>query len=356
MLLAALGLAISAYLAAVGLTAAGLPIGCGAGGGCASVLGSRWAGSWGVPVGVPAAALWVLALIAAAARMRGVLAFAACGAAIAALWFVVVQLAVVGAICPWCMADHLIALAFAAVVFGGRLASPRGVPCAAAVAACAIVIAGQFAVVYRPGKVGLLGAGQAGGAGITVAGFEFGPGDAPSWGAADGEATIVLLADYACPHCRATHGYLAELLAAAPRRFRILVAPVPMDHRCNRTLASTEPRFEHSCELAQLAIALWRADATRFAAFDSWLFEPETPRTPEDAKAEAERLVGAEALAKAIADSPLPAIIARNVDAFEAVHAQRLPVILRASGPSIEGEPASRDELDTLLRTDTPRR
>jgi uncharacterized membrane protein len=350
---AACGLGISGYLAVVGLTAAGLPVGCGAGGGCASVLTSRWAGSWGFAVGTPAAGLWLVALIASLRKNRGLLTFTALAAATAALWFVVLQLAVLRAICPWCMADHGIALTFAAIVFAGGLAEPAGprraIATVSALVATGLLIAGQFAVPYRPGQIGTLSAGTGEAGGVIVSGVRFGPDDSPAWGPAEAERTIVLLADYACPHCRATHGYLNELLAAEPRRFRVLVAPVPMDHDCNRTLAATEARFEHSCELAQLAIAVWKADAAAFPPFDAWLFEPETPRTPGEARAEAVRLVGAANLERALAESPLPAIVARNVDAFEAVHARRLPVILRTDGPSIEGEPADRAELDTLL-------
>lgn len=340
------GTAISGYLAVTGLSAAGLPVGCGAGGGCAEVLTSRWAGVWGVPIGVPATLVWLLAIIALAARLRALLAAAALAIAFAALWFITLQVAVLHAICPWCMADHAIGLLFAVAVLVGGLARVGPLPATLGLASVGLVVLVQVVVPYRPGALGIGGAGA-----ITVGRFELTPANAPSWGAPDAAATIVLMADYACPHCRAAHGYLNELLAAEPNRFRVLVAPVPMDHDCNRTLAMTEPRFERSCELAQLAIALWRADPARFPEFDAWLFAPETPRTPEEARAEAERLVGAEAMARALAESPLPSVIERNVDLFEAVHARRLPVILRPDGLTIEGEPASAEELDTVLRS-----
>lgn len=341
------GLAVSGYLAAVALVAKGLPIGCGAGDGCAAVLTSRWAGTWGVSVALPAVLLWGMGLVASLIASRRMIAFVACSVALAALWFTGVQAVLLGSFCPWCMADHLIGLTFAGMAFAFACRD-RG----AALSAClgfALLIAGQLAVPYRAGSTGLLEGAGGGSETIRVGDVTFDATALPSWGDASSPTLLVLLADYACPHCRATHGFLKELLVASPGRFRVLVAPVPMDHDCNPTLAATEPRFEHSCELASLALAVWKAKPTEFEAFDAWLFEPEMPRTPESARAEAQRRVGAAELDQAMADPALPTMIGRNINAFEAVRARRLPVILRAAGASIEGEPASRGELDTLL-------
>lgn len=351
-LLAALavgGLAISGYLAALAIATARLPVGCAPGGGCAAVLGSRWAGTWGVPVAVPAVLVWGVALVAALAGSRRVLAPLGLLVGLAALWFIGVQVVAVGAICPWCMADHAVGLLFAGVVLARLGWSFR--PALAAAAALSVLVVGQVAVPYRPGTAGrLAGGADAGGRSVEVAGRRYDASSTPSWGPADGRETLLLFADYACPHCRATHGFLKELLAADPTRYLVLVAPVPMDHDCNRTLASTEPRFEHSCELAHLAYATWRCDPAAFARLDDWLFEPEEPRDPAAARAEAERLVGADRLAAALAAFDLAGAVGRNVDAFEALGARRLPVIVRTTGRSIEGEPTGRGELDTLLR------
>ncbi|MBL9121980.1 MAG: thioredoxin domain-containing protein [Phycisphaerae bacterium] len=346
-LTACLGLGVSGYLAAVALVAKGLPIGCGAGDGCAAVLTSRWAGTWGVSVALPAVLLWGMGLVASLIASRRMISFVACSVALAALWFTAVQAVLLGSFCPWCMADHLIGLTFAGLAFAfgcrDRLAVLAGS------IGFAILVAGQLIVPYRAGSTGLLGGAGGGSDAIRVGDVTFEANGLPSWGDSSSPTLLVLLADYACPHCRATHGYLKELLITSPGRFRVLVAPVPMDHDCNRTLAATEPRFEHSCELASLALAVWKAKPNEFEAFDAWLFEPEMPRTPEAARAEAQRRVGAGELELALADPSLTVMVDRNIDAFEAVRARRLPVILRAAGASIEGEPASRDELDTLL-------
>ncbi len=350
LLLALVGLGISSYLGVVGLSAAGRPVGCGGGSGCEAVLTSRWAGVFGVPLGLPAALVWLVAIQSMLARRSATTAACAVMIALAALWFIGLQLVAIGAVCPWCMADHAIGLLFAVIVFARRFAAATPGALVAGGVASAILVGGQLAVPYRPGTLGTL-MGVGGGAGsVQVGTVRFDASNAPSWGAADGTTTIVLLADFACPHCRATHALLAETLVDDPARFTVLVAPVPMDADCNATLLVTEPRFEHSCELAQLALAVWIADPARYAEYDRWLFAPEEPRTPLAARSEAERLVGAERLASVLGDPQIEAMIRRNIDAFVAVGAKRLPVILRADGPSLEGAIESRDELERALR------
>ncbi len=297
----------------------------------------------------------MLAVFAVASGSARLVVFAACSVVLAAIWFVAIQLVVLRAVCPWCMADHATGLLFG--VLAWRAVHPSQIfriPTIAAMAGVAALLLGQFAVPYKPGRPAFLASAGGGDGVIEVGAIRFSSSDTPSLGAAEGRATIVLLADYACPHCRATHGYLMQFLAADPKRFQILVAPVPMNHDCNRTLVSTEPRFEHSCELATLALAVWTTHPSRFAAFDTWLFDSEMPRPPNEARAEAERLVGRDALGAALKEPAVSAAIARNVDAFEAAKAKRLPVLLRNNGPSIEGEPNSAEEFDLLL-TDSGR-
>jgi uncharacterized membrane protein/protein-disulfide isomerase len=349
LLLAIAGLGISAYLGIVGLSAAGRPVGCGGGSGCEAVLTSRWAGVFGVPLGLPAALVWLVALHALLARRAATTAACAVMIALAGLWFIGLQFVAIGAICPWCIADHGIGLLFTIIVFARRIAVPAPRALLAGGFATALLIGGQLAIPYRPGTLGTL-MGVGGGAGsVRVGTASFDASNAPSWGATDGKTTIVLLVDFACPHCRALHGLLAECVAENPKRFTVLVAPVPMDADCNPTVVVTEPRFEHSCELAQLALAVWVVDPARFAEFDRWLFAPEVPRSPAEAKTEAERITGADRLASVLRDPQIEAMIRRNIDAFVAVGARRLPVILRADGPSLEGAVESREELERAL-------
>lgn len=113
--LAAAGAAIMAYLLAVRLT--GATIAC-SNGGCESVQHSAYSEI----LGVPAAALGLAGFVAllAAACMRGARAsWAQAMLALTALLFsgylLVVQIAVIGAICQWCVAADGLTTAIAAL-------------------------------------------------------------------------------------------------------------------------------------------------------------------------------------------------------------------------------------------------
>ena len=126
------------------------------------------------------------------------------------------------------------------------------------------------------------------------------PHELPGLGSADSPKLLPVLFDYCCPACRAAHGYLVSARQKFGEELGVLLLPMPMDHTCNKTIEQTEPRFEHACELARLALAVWRCDRTAFPAFDEWLFEPELPRDPAEARKKAAESVGAAALAAAL--------------------------------------------------------
>ena len=66
---------------------------------------------------------------------------------------------------------------------------------------------------------------------------------------------------------------------------------MPLDAKCNSSVRETDARFEHACELAELAMAVFKADRKAFPEFDIWLFESEMPRELVDARKKAEELV-----------------------------------------------------------------
>jgi uncharacterized membrane protein len=365
-LLALAGLGLSTYLLIASLSARG-PVGCGAGSGCAAVLSSRWASVLGIPVGALAAiahaALLILSFPAASgppARRRAAQLLASAVAVSilgAAAWFVILQFAVVRAICPYCMADHAIGALAAALVLAGGLGLPfRSLarPAAAGLLGVAALIALQAAL---PGPSTLQRLPATGN-------FDSGPGPTRTLGLLDSAlrlelarepilgapaATHIIAAmyDYSCPHCRRTHGYLSQAVARWPNDLAVVAIPVPLNASCNPHIPETEPRFADSCTLARLALAVWSADPARFAAFDAWLYEPETPRIAAAARAEAERLIGAAAL-----DAALPGTadrIARNTAAFGRSGTDRLPILLSPEIGGIAGRPETFDELAGIL-------
>lgn len=109
--LSALGCAIAAYLTVVKLSHVGLVC---ANTGCETVQQSRYAELAGVPISAFGLAVYVLlfaSAFSAAETVRLAAAALALAAAAFAAYLVYLQLAVIDAVCPWCMtSDGLVAV------------------------------------------------------------------------------------------------------------------------------------------------------------------------------------------------------------------------------------------------------
>ncbi|MBX3444040.1 MAG: hypothetical protein KF774_16650 [Planctomyces sp.] len=422
-LLALAAAAISRYLAAVSWAERGLPSGCGAGSGCGEVLKSRWSSLFGVPVGA-LAFLAYLALAGLAWRglrdgppeplVRKALVAIAVAIICGALWFVALQLFVLMAICPWCMADHALGIAAGGLALwtalsrsgsatglattpartagapadgfdttlttapdgGDVFASPESAvgaarpqaplarefrtPAAVGVAAVLVLIGLQLAFPHRSPLARLpqdanadTGPGQARAIAVLQGRLQLLPHETPHIGSADADRLIVVMFDYCCPHCREAHEALRELAAeAGPNAPGVLLLPTPLDAKCNPAIEETEPRFAESCELARLALAVWRADRARFDEFDVWLFEPELPRKAAEARREAARLVGEAALEAALVDPWIEERIAADVGAYRDSGVRVLPVLLSPGASAVVGRTEDRRELRDVLRRD----
>jgi uncharacterized membrane protein len=381
-----LGCVVAAYLLSVSLAHRSLPSGCGRGSGCDEVLNSRWAQIFGIPVSGPALAVYGALLLTVVLmgfgnslvkkrREWSALILLAVVLAGSAIWFVGLQLVVVRAICPWCLAEHGLGLLVAAIVFSSApfvqknpSASefePRAfvtVRRALASGGAGVVLVGglalaQTSVEYHPAPVQRLPAGENADTGpgpdrlISVLNgrLALAPHELPALGSADAPKLLVVLFDYCCPHCRATHGYLLNGLAMHKDELAVLLLPTPLNSKCNPYWEQTEPRFEHACELARLALAVWRADRAAFPSFDAWLFEPETPRDPNDARRRAEELVPAATLNQVLKDPWIDHQIEQNVTAYHNSGAERVPVILSPGMRAIVGRPESEEQLFQLL-------
>ena len=133
-ILALIALGISAYLAWKSLSG-NLPAGCGPGSDCDELLAGSWAKWFDVPVSFPAAAVYLgIFLIsfgikptappASLRRNWGFLITLAFIAAGAAIWFVILQTAIVHHICPFCMTVHACGLLIGVLVVIGLAKLP----------------------------------------------------------------------------------------------------------------------------------------------------------------------------------------------------------------------------------------
>jgi uncharacterized membrane protein len=371
--LATVALLLSMYLLWSTATAVG-PVGCGASSGCQEVLNSRWSRWLGIPVSAMAMAVYGALLFSSlvvnrsiAARRRPMAAAMLVGAALlaagAAIWFFILQTAVVGSVCAYCVAVHCCGLLAGgwAAWYGRSLLRPIGWLSAATVAllGIALLIAGQL---LAPPKTFHLEIADSAAhpsdvnsaappvASFRVPGgrFDMHPGMAPTVGSPQAQHYIVMLSDYACPHCRQTHQVLQRTLARYGGRIGVIVLPTPLDRKCNAALVGSEPPAPQDCALNRLAIAVWCAEPEAFASMDRWLMAADRARLEDEARAHAIELVGEAKLAKAEADPRGDAILRQDVQLYALVKGGKLPQLLFGA-THITGTLLDGDELDRAI-------
>jgi hypothetical protein len=197
---------------------------------------------------------------------------------------------------------------------------------------------------------GSSGVGETDGSIVLLQGhLQLAPDDDPRLGNAAASTRLYLMFDYCCPHCRRAHEYLLDALGQHPRQFSVVCLPTPRDADCNPAITQTEERFEHACELAELALAVWRARPEAFAEFDRWLFAPSRPPQPDAARRKASELVSTERLKAQLAGDAIRSRIARNVRAFNDSRVEYLPVMMAPEMDTIVGRPESREALVEIL-------
>ncbi len=269
-------------------------VGCGAGSGCANVLGSRWSQWFFIPVTAFSFLLYAaLIFLTFRPRRTPLLAVGTCLAG-AALWFGIVQAFILKSFCPWCLAAHGIGLACAILVFRRERisAGPFKPGLLAGLAALAVLVAGQLLgpvpdthaeseVVLAPepeaagpagketGPVHSRGPGRK----VTFLGNkEYNLSTLPHLGPADAPNVLVKYYDYSCDSCRDLHEDLEALMAKHPGKFCIILLPCPINRSCNPHVPQHLENHAYACELARLALACWRTDPASFPAVNHALF------------------------------------------------------------------------------------
>jgi uncharacterized membrane protein len=366
---------------------------------CEQVLRSPWSRWLGLPVSLPAVAVYGTMFLAAwllgprwPDRLRraawGAMVLGATLAGGAALWFVGLMVFPTRTLCLWCLVVHACGALAALLVFvrvflvsglHGRDGRPEGLAALAGTHWPAADRASRPVVVSPPAAFGLAALGLAGVAALIAGqmfsspvGLEFialTPGGAATdGGASDGKTALqpatppgadgrdlpiiagaatvntrdfpvlgnpeaqwvlVTLSDHTCGHCRALDGLLEQARERyGPGQLAVMFLPVPMNTRCNRFVATTHPDHRQACEYAQLALAVWLADPTKYEAFHRWLYEPERPPAYLEAILRASELVGQKALEKALGDSAVDQRIRRATEIYDAADRGPLPILL----------------------------
>ncbi len=336
------------------------PPGYGEASGCGTVLSSKYSKVAGISSSVLAmlayGGLILLWPIVAGwlPKVRAIAQFAvivlASAITLSALWFVALQLLVLHAICVYCMTDHAMGLIAASMVFTKLCVSRRpgskiwisGIGVGVlAVTALILIQLNQSAELGRiEGVVFELDSGS----------FELQVAENPHVGPTEHDRLMLLMFDYACPHCKTAHDLVLQERESAGLTVVLLSIAIWPD--CNDQFTdSVNERFSESCELAELALAVYQVNPEAFMLFDTWLYawESNLPRTAAQARAKAEQLVGAESLSEALSSGKPAEALARNIELFQASGAHRVPVVLIPGKQPVVGKIEDFSLLTSLL-------
>ena len=165
---------------------------------------------------------------------------------------------------------------------------------------------------------------------VTVAGDKFRLNAAhwPMIGKPTARYIMVEMFDYTCPHCRNTHKTIKAACQKYGDDLAVITLAVPLNPSCNNAITNSGSHNADSCELARLAIAVWRVKPEAYAGFHSWLFDAGRNRTSREARQQAEQLVGKAALDKELASKTPAAYIARHVELYKKVGSGAVPKML----------------------------
>ena len=365
LVMALAGLALNVLLFVRHLSGGGLA-GCGGGSSCEELLNSRWSQVLGIPVTGFGGVVYVGVLVALAANNRRLLAAGLGLLAGAAGWFVFVQAVLVGRFCPWCMTAHGIGAAITLLgcwrLAGGgtlRLAlATLGLSAAAAVLGISLLqVFGPRPVTHRVDEVAGAAAGpvaevHARGTGRKVA-FDGGRkvydvAALPHLGRADAKRVMVEYFDYSCIACQMMRGYLDALMAKHPAEICVVVLPVPLERSCNDVMLVGDNEHPGSCELARLALALWRIRPAAFAALHHGLLDGVMP---EAARGKVLELVTQGELDAALRDGWIDELLQANIRDWEVYGAgsRKLPKLLITGKRILHGLPSGEAEFVRVM-------
>jgi uncharacterized membrane protein len=343
-----LALGLSGYLLWNSLKGEQLP-GCGVETGCGAVLSSRWAYVLGVPVSLGAVLLYIAILAATVALgrapmirwwpgLRGFLISAAAALMGAAVWFICLQVFVIGSLCPFCMTAHSIGVVVGILILINILnedkkSSPKKesvlkivkVPwILAGLAAVVLMAVAQIASHPKTFVVGsspnLAERKTSRILQLDSGVFQLDLGKIPLLGPVAAPCVIVHLFDYSCPRCRKLHPILMEAVRSLSNQVALASLPVPLASNCNWLVKRPLLPHTNACAYATAGLAVWRVNPEKMPAFDDWLFTPPLPPSPEAVQAEAMRLVGTNEFNRALIDPWIKEQLVFDIRLYESNH------------------------------------
>ena len=163
---------------------------------------------------------------------------------------------------------------------------------------------------------------------LSGANIKLRPEQWPMLGSPDAPKIFVEMFDYTCKHCRKTQKAVKGARQSLGPSLGVILLPVPLNRNCNpHAVGNPNP---DACELAELALAVWKADSSteksQFEAFHDWLLEGENAPRLADATAKAQSMVDPQTLA---AEKPTAQkFIRSNVDIYKRMNAGPVPKLV----------------------------
>ena len=345
--------------------------GCGGGSGCANVLASRWSQVAGIPVSLPGAMMYLGIFATVIWRKWSALLVCLMTLGVGALWFMVVQAAVLHQFCPWCNTAHLVGLAAVAVGLHGLRGSEGFRAGCVTATMCAVGLVAVLAMIqvitpapatHRMGEATSAGSNDAstihalgGGRLVKFARGRksFAVEALPHLGAADAPHVLVEYFDYQCAACRTMHGHLKALLAAHPDKLCVIVLPVPLEAACNKRMVPGDQVHPGSCHLARLALAVWRSSPRDFPAIHDAFFEDPAPSDPM-AERLAKKSIAQDKWQQAVEDPWISAVFTANANDWYGYskEGKQMPKLLVKDNRMVHGLPSSREDFLRVMKSE----
>lgn len=314
--------------------------------GCDQLLNTRWSTIFGLfPVSALAVSLYLALLVSVffigskteftVKRLAWHCMLVLIGTAVGcAIWFIVLQIAIIGKYCVYCMSTHLIGILLSILIISrshielGRKSEDNSESITKSkkdhspfrnsigLFAIGLFMAGILVIAqlsYQPPSTYTDGQSAE-----NISSFEIG--DGPMLGSANAKHVVTLLFDYQCSHCQKLHFMLNELIQSS-EQIAFVLCPTPLNTKCNPHIPRDVEAFRNSCELARIGLAVWRAQSDKFVLFENWMFSYESgsrwqPRTLEAATVKAKELLGPDLLNEALNDQWIDQYLQYSVSLF----------------------------------------
>ena len=188
---------------------------------------------------------------------------------------------------------------------------------------------------------------------LSRANIKLNPKHWPMVGSPEAKHIFVEMFDYTCKHCRKTQMAILGARTTLKADLGIIVLPVPLNRNCN-PYATGNPNA-NACELAELSLAVWKADQAdetgakaNFEKYHEWLLTGDNPPSVTEAKAKAESMVGVDAL-KAEKETAVK-FLKSTADIYNRAGAGAVPKLIFPTTVLTGEMQAPKPLIDTILR------